>query len=94
MSDARGEPLRQGNQNADGKPHMTYYNREHHLSFVWDGLSRVIDVCVGGYAEPVYFEIPVTAALGVPDFPAQTLFDFASLCELWVKGHTTLIPEL
>lgn len=90
MSDARGEPLRRGDQNLDNKPHMTFYSKEHELSFVWDGLSPVIDVCVGGYAEPVYFEIAVPPALGVGDFPPQVLHDFATVCTRWIRDQTTL----
>lgn len=40
-------------QNADGTPHMTYYDAERQLSFVWDGRSTEIEVSVGGYGEPV-----------------------------------------
>ena len=40
-------------QNADGMAHIAYFDVETQLSFVWDGKSVSIDVCHGGYGEPV-----------------------------------------
>jgi len=44
------EPDRQG---ADGQPHFAYYDKAHELSFIWDGKSTTVEVCAGGYGEPV-----------------------------------------
>jgi hypothetical protein len=41
-------------QNADDHAHLAYYDKKHEVSFVWAGnLDEMIEVCPGGYAEPV-----------------------------------------
>ena len=41
-------------QNADDHGHFAYYDKEHEVSFVWAGKpDEMIEVCPGGYAEPV-----------------------------------------
>lgn len=37
----------------DGQAHVAYFDFRSQASFVWDGMSEVIDVCIGGYGEPV-----------------------------------------
>jgi hypothetical protein len=66
-------------QGADGVAHITYFDKPHALSFVWDGTKDVvtesprgdrwtderwIDVAFGGYAEPVAFRIPWIIDMG------------------------------
>ena len=46
-------------QSEDGTAHIAYYdNRGPGYSYVWDGMSTRIQVCVGGYGEPVDHTIP------------------------------------
>jgi hypothetical protein len=41
-------------QNADNHAHFAYYDKAHEVSFVWAGdPNEQIEVCPGGYAEPV-----------------------------------------
>lgn len=40
-------------QNADGQSHIAYFDERTQASFVWDGASDTIEVCIGGYGEPV-----------------------------------------
>ena len=43
----------QHHQAEDGIAHLAYYDKEHQISFVWNGRQGDrIDVCPGGYAEP------------------------------------------
>lgn len=46
-------------QNADGRPHFTYYDTDTLLSFAWDGHSQTVEVSEGGYGEPVTDRIPI-----------------------------------
>lgn len=40
-------------QGQDGAAHLTYYDKTHIISFIWDGTKGdLVDVCPGGYAEP------------------------------------------
>ena len=46
-------------QGLDGTPFISYYDRVHALSFVWDGTQGDwIDVSYGGAGEPVIARIP------------------------------------
>lgn len=76
---------RQALQNADGTPHFTYYVSEHLLSFVWDGRSNCIEVCHGGYGEPVVEIIPIETP--EPSTPAVYLTWFRMVCNRYVKVH-------
>ena len=40
-------------QSANGKGHITYFDRRTQASFTWDGKSEQIAVGIGGYGEPV-----------------------------------------
>jgi len=40
-------------------PHFTYYEERYHLSFIWDGVADHVEVCLGGYGEPVIDTIPL-----------------------------------
>lgn len=46
-------------QNEDGTPHITYFDFLSQTSFVWDGESTQVEVCHGGYGEPVVDTIDV-----------------------------------
>lgn len=72
-------------QNADGTPHVTYYDQEHLLSFVWDGTSDHIDVSHGGYGEPVVDTIPVPYLDGAAYAAADLLRLFKNLCDEYVE---------
>lgn len=47
----------------DGKAHITYYDRERSISYVWDG-DDVIEVSYGGYGEPVVARLSASYAMG------------------------------
>jgi hypothetical protein len=50
---------REMTQGQDGTPFLSYYDRTHSLSFVWDGTQGDwIDVSYGGAGEPVVARIP------------------------------------
>ncbi len=68
-------------QGQDGQPHVTYYDKPHLLSFVWDGTSGPwIDVAYGGYAEPVFARIPlVEESVG-----ANQVQDFKTSCDRFI----------
>lgn len=68
-------------QAADGTPHLTYYIRDRHLSFVWDGETPYIDVCIGGYAEPVYYRIPIEPVSLV------SVTGFGLICQMWADEN-------
>jgi hypothetical protein len=71
---------------ADGVPHFTYYTHEY--SFVWDGLDSHIEVCPGGYGEPVRwrFRAPYISSSASP---AATLGAFGRACDDWIKEDRT-----
>lgn len=71
-------------QIGDGTPHLSYYLDGRNLSFVWDGESDHIDVCIGGYAEPVYYEIPVEPV------PLVSVSGFKVICDRWAAEN----PEI
>jgi len=48
-----------GEQNIDGRVHLTHYDRDNLMSYIWDGHSDHIEVSHGGYAEPVIAHIPI-----------------------------------
>lgn len=73
-------------QNADGTPHLTYYDQEHLLSFVWDGNSDHIDVSHGGYGEPVVDTILVPTPLRSVTNIGVLLTTYEVVCQHYV--HT------
>jgi hypothetical protein len=73
-------------QNTDGIPHFTYYDKTMLLSFVWDGISIEIDVCEGGYGEPVVDHIPVPPGnISLGRNPGRWLAWFQVQCEIYIK---------
>ena len=72
--------LRMPTQCADGKAHIAYFDPETQLSFVWSGdKNAMIEVCHGGYGEPV------TAVFNPPYL--VSVKGFASVCNAWIKEH-------
>lgn len=73
-------------QNADGTAHIAYYDvRGEGYSYVWDGKSPNIQVCVGGYGEPVDHTIPAVSIWQVDnlDWPVdltEMLSEFEDTC--------------
>ena len=76
------EAIRQGD---DGAPHLTYYDRDRLLSFVWNGRADVIEVSHGGYGEPVGWLLPARDEAAGHSGPAQALLDFQVTCDQWVE---------
>lgn len=75
-----------GVQGALGSPHFTYFWQPLQLSFVWNGMSEAIDVCHGGYGEPVSLHLPSFVAVGMP---AEVLGAFRDHCVRWMKDPRT-----
>ena len=72
-------------QSDDGTPHFAYFDKEHALSFVWDGRSTVVEVSVGGYGEMVSDVIRISAnAIDSNSRPDQWLDWFQTLCATYV----------
>lgn len=80
-------------QNADGTAHFTYFDEPTQLSFVWDGHSTHIEVCWGGYGEPVIDQIDLQQYL--PSLfeesdeggtPIAWLDWYALICRLYVES--------
>lgn len=71
-------------QNADGCPHFAYFDADLQLSFVWDGRSDHIEVCYGGYGEPVSDRLPVDLTTVRLTWPAFALMQFQVRCEQYV----------
>lgn len=72
-------------QNTDGTPHFTYYIKEDLLSFIWDGKSTYIEVCHGGYGEPVTDTISVYPPGRMT--PAAALAWFQEICDHYWEGY-------
>ena len=73
-------------QNADGTPHLTYFIKEGEASFVWSGdFDQPIQMCQGGYGEPVTMEIRIglDAFAGLEGTqPLVAIFErFKSICD-------------
>lgn len=76
-------------QNADGRPHFAYYYKQGELSFVWDGnLEHSIEVCPGGYGEPVDDHIELSRSPMPKMFPHQWLEWFAQVCDTYIQKRT------
>lgn len=78
-------------QNADDKPHLTYYLAERGLSFVWDGVTPYVDVCIGGYGEPVYHRIEIDRSFLRLVHETLTgpavLTAFGEICDRWASAN-------
>lgn len=72
--------------NADGKPHLTYFDTEHNISFVWSGVyGEDIQVCPGGYGEPARWYQP-TEYLHIQGIAlVDRLEYFKTRCEQWFQ---------
>lgn len=82
-------------QSEDGRPHLTYYIWPHTLSFVWAGEpDEEVEVCVGGYGEPVQFtfsprtieDVTGLKLTQMPDAPVL-LAAFKTTCDAWARGR-------
>ena len=74
-------------QNADDQAHFAYYDKAHDVSFVWAGNpDECIEVCPGGYAEPVQDTIhPRSHNVSfVSSDPAGWLDWFESVCGTYI----------
>lgn len=80
------EQTSDGEPGSPGSPHLTYFWQPLQLSFVWNGLSEAIDVCHGGYGEPVALHLPSFVASGTP---AAVLDAFRDHCVQWMKDPRT-----
>lgn len=77
-------------ENADGIPHLTFYDPNENISFVWSGdFDRPIQVCPGGYGEPAAAEIDVSCdPMQEMDFPVGIFLAwFRGQCRLWVERN-------
>ncbi len=70
---------------APGSPHFAYYWRPLQLSFLWNGWAEAIDVCHGGYGEPVVMRIPAIVTWGGP---LECLGAFREQCDTWMKDSS------
>ena len=69
-----------------GSPHMTFFWLPLQLSFVWNGLSEAIDVCHGGYGEPVALHLPAVVS---PGLAADVLESFREHCVRWMQDPSS-----
>ena len=72
----------------DGVPHLTYYRKDHHLSFVWTGEAgpyTPVEVSYGGYGERVLWTIDTEVLGGVLSLTIQQMIQgFGEVCDWWV----------
>lgn len=80
------EQTNDGVRGSPGSPHLSYFWQPLQLSFVWNGLSEAIDVCQGGYGEPVALHLPAFVAVGTP---AQILDHFRDHCVRWMRNPSS-----
>jgi len=72
-------------QGTDGTPFLSFYDKTHALSFVWDGTAGDwIDVSFGGYSEPVIARIPWTPSIRA-EWGEPSLKGFSSACEAFIN---------
>lgn len=84
----------------DGMVHLTYFDRDAQLSFIWSGrTNEPIHVQHGGYGEPTVELIDPEPVYTAPENPVD-LFDwFRTVCDNWTArwdGSTQtgqVIPE-
>lgn len=71
-------------QAEDGGSHVAFFDERSQASFVWDGVSETIQVCIGGYGEPVDHTIPAPFGGGDNMLTGRTfravMEQFARLC--------------
>lgn len=89
----RVKPRTARQQNEDGTAHIAYYDaRGEGYSYIWDGVSDNIQVCIGGYGEPVDHTIPAISMWsdGNEDWPSS-LGDILEEFEDTCAQHTNSI---
>ena len=77
-------------QNCDGWAHMTYYDKSRQLSFVWDGGHDYVDVCHGGYGEPVYARFSIDRGwrnTSEADRYSTSVDYFRDQCDKWIEDR-------
>lgn len=78
-------------QDEDGRPHFTYFDHGTQLSFVWSGDFREpIQVCHGGYGEPVVDNIGSTDFFAPREgvvLPQAWLLAFQMTCDEYIKAR-------
>jgi len=73
-------------QGLDGTPFLSYYDKIHALSFVWDGTQgNWIDVSFGGYGEPVIARIPNPTIPSVTYPPEMLMSIFGKTCDSFIN---------
>lgn len=78
-------------QSEDGVPHLAYYDKETLLSFIWDGHSDEIQICKGGYGEPVWDTISLDGAEDPGPMPiASWVYWFGATCKKYVEVYKEL----
>lgn len=76
-------------QGEDGTVHLTYYDKEHELSFVWDGKAGCVEVSHGGHGEPVIDRIEVTDPEVITShffvIPSEPFSSFWALVQVYLE---------
>lgn len=74
-------------QNEDGTAHLAYYDKEHEISFVWNGSrGKRIDVCPGPYGEPADDSHEINLAFSPTSMSlSAALSYFAEDCKRWAR---------
>lgn len=70
-------------QNADGTPHLTYFDRRRQLSFTYDGRFGWINVSSGGYGESPFAMIPFV--MGRSDSIPNGMAAFKETCDSFIR---------
>lgn len=74
-------------QAEDRKAHLAYFDPDSQLSFVWNGTKgQTVDVCHGGYGEPVTATLELTFHPDDMSFKAGLKY-FESECKQFVKRN-------
>lgn len=82
-----------GRHDADGSAFMEFFDVRTQASFIWDGESDAVQVCIGGSGEPIDHEIP--APPGANDEgvwwanPASVLLAFEKVA----KAHAETLED-
>lgn len=78
----------------DGMVHLAYFDKERCVSFVWSGrMDHPIEVCPGGYAEPVVALIPSPNAPGLSLSGALAYLKAVSDAWLTMNPETPVLPD-
>jgi len=75
-------------QSEDGQAHLAYFDVRTQASFIWDGRAIEIQVCLGGYGEPIDHAIPAPFNVYTRRFD-EVVGDF----ELRAQDHARTLPD-